>query len=337
MNKFVAQNYELADTNCIQSSKSMKFHLNYTPPALNPPISPDSNIIWMGSCFAEHIGTKWKELGLNGHINPYGILYNPIAIAQNLLGTLANRQIKDEELIFSNGLYFHYDFHSRFSHPEKSTSLAKIRQSVSESHIQLKSAKFLCITFGTSYGWQLKATKQLVSNCHKQAQQLFEKKLYSIDEMLQVWKNLLDKLKSYNPNLRIILTVSPVKHLREGITENIRSKARLIELAHTLTEYFDQVVYFPAFELIQEDLRDYRFYKEDLAHPNTIAIRYVWEKFCNWAFSKHDLLLLNELEELNKLRLHKPIHPSHNESSEIQQQIAHKKDELIARFPFLNL
>ena len=244
-------------------------------------ISYQDKILFIGSCFSEEIGNKLKELKLNVVQNPNGILYDPLSISDALFSYIEKKPFDEENLFQLNGLWHSWKHHSVFSGADKKDVLKKINASQSGTHAFLKEANFLIITLGTAFYYQLKDDNKNVANCHKAPPTFFEKRLMPADAIISEMLSVLTALEVFNPNLKIIFTVSPVKHVRDGVVENNRSKARLIDAVHSIAEQKEAIFYFPSYELITDVLRDYRFYKNDLVHPNETAINFVFEKFCD--------------------------------------------------------
>ena len=212
-----------------------------------------------------------------------------------------------DDLFFHDELWHSWQHHSEFSGIDETTVLQKMNQSQSQANIFLKTASWLVITLGTSYNYQLKSNNEPVANCHKAPANFFDKSLMSIDDIYSRLAGVIKNLQLYNPDIKIIFTISPVRHVRDGIIENNRSKARLIEATHSIVEQSDNVFYFPAYELVIDVLRDYRFYKSDMVHANEIAVNYVFETFCNTYLDEAAKKLISELKPLLNAMNHKPF------------------------------
>ena len=270
-------------------------------------ISYRDKILLIGSCFSEEIGDKMKELKFNILQNPNGILYDPMSISEALLSYIDNKPVVEDDLFELNGLWNSWSHHSIFSGVNKKEVLSKINQSQSAAHFFLKEANLLIITLGTSYQYQFKKNNQPVANCHKAPSLFFKKILLPVEETTFSLLEILNKLKIFNPGLKIIFTISPVKHVKDGVIENNRSKARLIEAAHTLIKKKENVFYFPSYELVTDVLRDYRFYKNDLVHPNDTAIDFVFEKFCNVLLNDEGKKILDRIRMIRNGVNHRPF------------------------------
>lgn len=285
----------------------MEFILPYQLPPYPFKISYTDKVLLIGSCFSEEIGNKMKELKFNILQNPNGILYDPISISEALTSYIDNKPITDNDLFELNGLWHSWMHHSVFSGLKKEEVLSKINQSRSAAHRFLANTNLLIITLGTSYQYQLRHNNQPVANCHKAPSAFFRKKLLTIEEITFSLLEVLNKLKVSNPHVKIIFTISPVKHVKDGVIENNRSKSRLIEVAHSLINKKDNCFYFPSYELVTDVLRDYRFYKSDLVHPNDIAINFVFENFCNSLLDDASKKFLEKIKNIMSAVNHRPF------------------------------
>lgn len=310
----------------------MELHLNYTPAPSSVKISHADKILLIGSCFAENIGEKLTSSKFNAVVNPNGILFNPISISKAITSYIKNESNPQPEI--NNNLYFSFEHHGSFSSTTKIELEEKIKNATQSAHTQLKEAKFLIITFGSAFAYRHLKTNSIVANCHKLPQQDFKKELLSVETIVGDYKLLFEELKKFNPQLNIILTVSPVKYLRDGIVENNLSKSILIQSVHQLLTA--NCHYFPAYELVNDDLRDYRFYKEDMAHPNEQAINYVWEKFSDVYFSNETKQLNQKIKEVNLAVNHRPINENTVKHSEFKNTVLKKCADLENAYPFLN-
>ena len=256
----------------------MKLSTDFPIPVANHKLTPTSKVLCMGSCFAENMGKRLDDLSLTLLNQPFGTQFNPIRI----LKALAFETPRASDVYTEGDFYLHPDFHSDFISQNPEDLLAEIRVKQEETKAFLKQADTLLLTFGTAYFYHDKILNRPIANCHKQASQRFEKHMNQISEITQAYRAFI---KSH-PHLHLILTVSPVRHTRDGMMENSVSKATLRLAANEIAKEFpDQVTYFPAFEIMMDELRDYRFYEKDLIHPNEMAVDYIWEKFKETYFS----------------------------------------------------
>lgn len=321
----------------------MDFQLPFTIPAPTANISHKDFAILTGSCFTEHIGKRMLEGKFPALVNPQGILFNPMSIASNLESSISKKEYKDPDIFLLNGIWNSWDFHSSFSNIDMAAALAAMNESVGNTHKALSKAKFLIVTFGSAYQYFLRAEytelneQHGVANCHKAPGKWFDKQLLAIAEMQEKWKQVLAALQSFNPDLQVIFTVSPVRHYRDGLTENNRSKARLLELTHLLVEEHSNCHYFPAYELVIDVLRDYRFYDQDMVHPNSQAAQYVWEQFVATYMNDETKHLLKHLSEITTASKHVERFPGTEASNKFRKTMLGKAEKLQQEFEWLNL
>jgi hypothetical protein len=293
-------------------------------------------ILLSGSCFTEHIGNHLIDVKFNALQNPNGILFDPLSVASSLISYIEPVKYEPQDLFYHNELWQSWSHHGVFSDIDQKVVLSKINQSQQTAHIFLKKADWLIITLGSSFTYILKEQNRPVANCHRAPANWFSKKLLPIDEMLAVLDEMLHRLFDFNPGLQVIFTISPVRHIRDGVIENNRSKARLIEVAHQLVNKFNKTYYFPAYELVIDVLRDYRFYDKDLVHPNYMATNYVVENFMEHYVHPESRLLSEEIRKLQISRKHRPLHPDTEAHRRFLREQLEKTMELSAKYPFLN-
>jgi hypothetical protein len=314
----------------------MDFHLNFDPRPFSVKIEHHQNLLLIGSCFTENIGNKLRHLKFSVLENPNGILFNPVSIAASLSSYIENKQYKEEELFYQNESWNSWQHHSRFSNPDKENCLAVINQSQQAAHDFLKKADWIFITVGSAFVYELE-NKEVVANCHKVPTDKFNKKLLPATEIAVMLKEVLDQLFIFNPNIKVIFTVSPVRHLRDGFIENNRSKAMLIQAIHQLVDDHEKLFYFPAYELVIDDLRDYRFYAEDMVHPNYAATNYVWEKFIAACIDEKAQQLMKEINIINAAKSHKPFNPTSAQHKKFLQTNLEKVSKLQHEHSYLDL
>jgi len=314
----------------------MQFHLNYTHPKQNSAIDHSHKVLLLGSCFAENIGEKLISAKFNSLLNPNGILFNPISIVNALNSYININEAQEEDVVKSEGLFKSLNHHGSFAFNSKTELTDAVYDTNKKTNEFLKDAEYLIITFGTSKVFRFNNTNKIVANCHKLPQNNFTRVQLQPQEINESYNALIKSLKLINPLLKIIFTVSPVKYLRDGLIENNLSKSVLIYAVHELTKLHNHCTYFPAYELVNDDLRDYRFYKEDMAHPNEQAINYVWEKFSESYFSANTQQLLLKINEINLAVSHRPINTTNGLHAQFKQNYLQKCMELEKEYPFLN-
>lgn len=312
---------------------------------LAAPIQYGQKILLTGSCFTEHIGNALSNLKFDVLQNPNGILFGPDAVCKSLISYLENKQFREQDLFYLNEVWNSWDHHSRFSNISRSEAVRIINESQQTAHAFLKEADWLIITLGTAFIYELTLAADTasaglgdgVANCHRAPANWFNKKMAEIDAIKEMLEVCLKKLKEFNPRLRFIFTISPVRHTRDGVVENNQSKARLIEAVHYTVNKFESAYYFPAYELVIDVLRDYRFYDIDLVHPNYTATEFVLEKFSNYCISEEAQLLMNEIRQIVTARKHKPFQPETKAHKQFLAVHYEKTKLLHEKFPFLDL
>ncbi len=282
----------------------MKFRTEIPTPKYPFNIDYQDKLMLMGSCFSDHIGNFFQEMRFDTLSNPFGTLFNPVSIA-NALKMCMNTELFDEQYIdFFNEKWISFAHHGKFSHPDKETFRQNISQCLNRAHDFLTSANYLFLTFGTAYCYRLIERNLIVANCHKIPANQFEKQLLTIEPIVGLYQELLEQLRQFNPQLKIIFTVSPVRHLADGFHENQISKSILHLSVNQLVDNAN-TFYFPSYEMVQDDLRDYRFYAADLCHPSDAAVTYIREKLTDAFFTPETQERMKEVVKENKAQGHR--------------------------------
>lgn len=321
----------------------MKFHFEFTIPKSANPIRYGSRNLLIGSCFTEHIGEKFRYHKFQVMENPHGILFNPVSVAEAITDYIDQRIYTAADIFQLNETWHSWKHHSRFSGITPDESLHKINASIQEAHQHILHADNILITLGSAWTYQLTDQAPLyqqgkvAANNHKAPANWFQRHLMTYEEVLQVLDNMLHRIFYANPHANIIFTISPVRHLREGVVENNRSKAVLIQAVHHLVDKFEQLYYFPAYELVIDDLRDYRFYAEDLVHPNYQATQYVWEKFTEACIDPAAHPMMKEIASIQLAVKHRPFNPETAMHKKFLEQNLQKATTLQAQYPYLDL
>ncbi len=300
-------------------------------------IEYDTPVLFLGSCFSTNIGNQFEQARLNVLVNPYGVIYNPCSVASTLRFILQEKIFKDEDIHFDGEKWHSFYHHSTFSHQDKETCLNRMNEMNAKAVEHLKEARFLFITFGTAWTYRSKEFDYVVSNCHKYPASHFNRSRLSVEDIVNEYRNLLNELQVFNPDLQVVFTVSPVRHWKDGAHGNQLSKATLLLAIDCLVEDYVNCDYFPAYELVMDDLRDYRFYTDDMLHPNKMAIEYIWEKFKFYFFSKKSLQFINELFNFNKAIQHNPFDLSSESYQKFIYKLIDKISILKNKFPNLDL
>jgi hypothetical protein len=320
----------------------MKFKLTLDAKPSNHNIAYGDKLMLIGSCFTENIGAKFKTHLFELSENPYGILFNPVSVTNTLTEIIDKKGYKADELFQHNELWHSWNHHSRFSAIEQKDALENINSTILEAHDFLESANHLIITLGSAWLYHLTneaplGRGQVVANNHKGPINWFFKSLMQPNDLIDKLHALVARLQVFNPSLHITFTISPVRHLREGLIENNRSKAVLIHAVHELVNQCNQVDYFPAYEYVMDDLRDYRFYAEDLVHPNFAASGYVWDKLVDTYMDHKTQAIMKQIAELQLAMNHKPFFIGSVEHQKFLESCILKTETLMAAYPALSL
>ena len=300
----------------------MKLRTEIFVPPSNFKISHACKIAMQGSCFAENMASKFLNAGFSIDLNPFGIAYNPLSLSQNLNRLLNNKRFHIEDLFKDEDIYHSFLHHSRFSGPDPDEVLEKINFRMEQSLDFLQTAGLLIITFGTAFVYRLQSTGNVVSNCHKLPAKLFTYNRLTIEMIVQEWNDLIVRLQTLYPSLQILFTVSPVRHWKDGAHENQLSKSILLLSVEELLRNHSHCFYFPSYEIMMDDLRDYRFYAEDMLHPSPQAIDYVWEKFSEAWFDNETIEKAHAFEKIHQSLNHIPLQPE----SEAYRQFREKTE-----------
>ena len=292
------------------------------------PVALKTAIITAGSCFADAIGQRLDQNKFKVLVNPYGVIYNPFSIHKTFRYAIHNEPAADHLFIENNDVFLNYDFHSEFSSLKKSELVQRLNNTIGSIHYFLKDASWILITYGTAWVYNRVDTGEIVANCHKMPASLFRKNLMTEDAIVKSFETFYNDVKTYNQNIRIILTVSPVRHLKDTFEGNSVSKSVLRVACHTITQKFEDAEYFPAYEMMMDDLRDYRFYKSDMIHPTELAEDYIWEKFADRYFDPQTKQFIGEWSSIRSALNHKPFHPQSKQHQQFLSETLKKLERL---------
>ncbi len=286
---------------------SFQFHTTVDIPKMKWETGYSKTNLFIGSCFTESIGNKMAALKYKVDVNPFGILYNPVSVANGLRILLQNKYFENNDLLHHDGLFYSFSHHGRFSFPTQTETLDAINSRIKSSSELLKKADFLFITFGTAWIYKWKETGQPVSNCHKIPDNEFQRLRLSVTEIVNDYLLLLDEIKKGNPTLKVIFTVSPVRHWKDGAIENQRSKATLLLAIDEIIKKVgnDSCAYFPSYEIMMDELRDYRFYADDMLHISDLAVNYIWDKFVATFIDEESRIAAKEVGKIVKAKNHR--------------------------------
>ena len=309
----------------------MKFRTEIKLDKLNTNVSHSDSILAIGSCFVENIGVKLSHLKFNIDVNPFGIIFNPYSIAK-ILNNGLNRPIdldRECDVLEQNGVFKSYDYHSKFNANSYNEFIKNVDDNNLKINEQLKNNSHLFLTFGTAWIYRLIDSNKVVANCQKVPQLNFTKELLDLNDLINVYSQLVKQIVDVNPKIKIVLTVSPVRHIKDGFVENNQSKSTLLLLCKALADDFKQnIIYFPSYEIQMDDLRDYRFYNADLIHPNQSAVDYIFEQFSNSFFTMKTNELNKKIEKLNRLENHRFLSATESEINAHKVKIESLKAEI---------
>ncbi|HMK05936.1 MAG TPA: GSCFA domain-containing protein [Flavobacterium sp.] len=313
----------------------MQFSTKIPIPKSNHPIDYQSQIVSLGSCFAVNMAEKLEYFKFSNTCNPFGILFHPEAIHEIIRKAVLHSPFTEADIFSHNGLWHSFAVHSDLSHPEKETFLLHLNELLASANNQIQSATHIIITYGTAWVYRENESSRLVANCHKVPQSQFTKELLSPDAIQSAMSQTIGLIQKTNPNCKTIFTVSPVRHIKDGFTENQRSKAHLITAIHNQLQTDCQLTtaYFPSYEIMMDELRDYRFYAEDLLHPNQTAIDYIWERFCESYISEKANPVMETINGIQKALQHKPFHPDSESHQQFLSALQKKILALQQQFP----
>ncbi|WP_299124125.1 GSCFA domain-containing protein [uncultured Winogradskyella sp.] len=303
---------------------------------LHNQINYDSKLLLIGSCFSENIGEKFEYFKFQSIVNPFGILFHPLAIEKLITRSINKDYYSEQDLYFQNEQWCCFDAHSKLNSASKEELLSRLNTQIDEIHRQLANTSHIVITLGTSWVYRHVTSDTIVANCHKLPQKQFAKELLSVDQITESLDAIISLVRSINPKANFLFTVSPVRHIKDGFVENTQSKSHLISAIHNVIEPRKQHYYFPSYEIMMDELRDYRFYTQDMIHPNQIAIDYIWEKFKSVWVSDEIESTMQDVDTAQKGLKHKPF----NTKSEAHQKFitklqSHIKD-LCKKYPHFN-
>lgn len=292
-------------------------------------------ILSLGSCFAEHIGKKLENAFFQVDINPFGVLYNPVSILNSISFLIERKQFTEADIFEYRSLWHSFSHSSLFSDRSPEIFLNKINSRLNKATELLQKTGFLLITFGTAWVYEEKKSGSVVSNCHTLPSSFFTRRRLSVEEIVQDYSVMISKLHALFPTLNFIFSVSPIRHWKDGAHENNLSKSILHLAIDQLQQQFSNVLYFPAYEIQLDELRDYRFYTSDMFHPSDVAVEYIWQRFSETYFDAATLKIMNEIMRLSSDLTHRPLHPDSEAFLKFQAQLEQKIVSLKNKYPFL--
>ena len=290
-----------------------------------------SQLLILGSCFAENIGEKLNYFKFQSVRNPFGILFHPLAIEKLLSKSIQKESFTEEDIFFLNEQWHCFDAHSDLSDPSKEKLLRKLNTALDQTYQQIAKATHIFITLGTSWVYRKTETDTVVANCHKVVQKEFSKELLSVAQITESLDSSIEAIRTINQITQVVFTVSPVRHLKDGFIENQRSKSHLISAIHQIKG----ASYFPSYEIMMDELRDYRFYKTDMVHPSQLAIDYIWEKFKEVWISPQSYPMMEKVDTIQKGLLHRPFNASSEKHQLFLKSLGEKITYLKEEYPFM--
>ncbi|RFN59744.1 GSCFA domain-containing protein [Marixanthomonas ophiurae] len=313
----------------------MKLQTQITLTSQQNQIDYESKILLMGSCFTENIGGKLDYFKFQNLQNPFGIVFHPVAI-EKLVTRAINEDFFTEADVFQHNEQWHcFEVHSKLSTSDKDAFISNLNDSLKNLKTYLEQASHIILTFGTAWVYRFIETDTIVANCHKIPQKKFLKELLSVEDVSAAIDNASTLIKTVNSNVTIVTTVSPVRHIKDGFVENMQSKAHLLSGLHEAISGQKQAFYFPSFEIMMDELRDYRFYEEDMIHPNNLATSIIWDRFKEVWITSETETLQKEIETIHNGLKHRPFNPSSEAHQKFQINLQKKIDTLQKKFPFI--
>lgn len=305
------------------------------------PIDYHSKLLLLGSCFAENMAEKFQYFKFQITKNPFGIIFNAVSLEKLVERIVTKKYFTEKDIFFHNDLWHCYEVHSELSNPDKEAFLNNLNTIIKSTNNQINKLTHCIITFGTSWVYRLRQAQSdnsaIVANCHKVPQKEFTKVLLTAEQNQKSIQNIISLIHSVNPNLKFIFTVSPVRHSKDGFFENNVSKAHLTSAIYKIVNYQLSIAnYFPSYEIVMDELRDYRFFEKDMLHPNQLAVDYIWEKFVNSTITNQSQKLMEEIGTIQKALAHKPFNPNAESHKIFLDNLKSKINNLQSQFPFIN-
>ena len=317
----------------------MQFRTQIPLSKTNNPIDYNSKVLSFGSCFAENMADKFDYFKFQNETNPFGIIFNPVSIEKIIERTVQQKEFTEKDVFFHNERWHSFEAHSDLSNSDRQELLETLNKAISETHKKLKTATHIIITYGTSWIYRNIESDQIVANCHKVPQKQFLKELLSVDIIEKSIQNTINLIQTFNPDINFIFTISPVRHIKDGFAENQLSKSHLFAALHqvlkTHNSKFITHNYFPSYEIMMDELRDYRFYTEDMLHPNPVAIYYIWHKFSENYIAEDAILMMKEVDEIQKSLRHRSFNPESEQHQKFLAKLQQRINLLGEKLPHI--
>ena len=301
-------------------------------------LSAKQNFLFLGSCFSEEMSAKMLHAGLNVVSNPSGILFNPASISNTLRRIFKNLLYTDDDISKSGNTYFSWNHHGSYKSDSSEALLKITNDHLAKASEFVRDQNVLFLTWGSSIAYKLKGSNQVVANCHKHPGHFFDRIMLDPDEIVVDYMQLFEEIYTLHPGLKIIFTVSPVRYAKDGYIENQISKSVLFVALNKLLKAFpEQTSYFPAYEIVMDELRDYRFYKKDMIHPGEEAVDFIWEVLLDTYFGEADLKMISEIQNFRKMEQHRPLFPESEAHAKFLEKLAIQQDAFIKKYPHIKL
>ncbi|MFB9110300.1 GSCFA domain-containing protein [Flavobacterium gyeonganense] len=303
----------------------MQFRTQIPVSKSNNPIDYNSKVLSIGSCFAENMAAKFDYFKFQNVTNPFGIIFNPVSIESLFRRVCEQDFFQEKDIFFHNERWHSFEVHSDLSNSDRAELLETLNKTITETYKKLQEATHIIITYGTSWVYRNIETDQIVANCHKVPQKQFSKQLLAVEIIEKSIQNTIELIQTVNPNINFIFTISPVRHIKDGFTENQLSKSHLFTALHKTINYQPSTTnYFPSYEIMMDELRDYRFYSEDMLHPNQIAIDYIWKLFSESYISETSFSIMKEVDEIHKSLRHRSFNPDSEQHKKFLEKLQQK-------------
>ena len=317
----------------------MQFRTQIPLSKTNNPIDYNSKVLSFGSCFAENMADKFDYFKFQNETNPFGIIFNPVSIEKIIDRTVQEKWFTEKDVFFHNERWHSFEVHSDLSNSDRQELLETLNKEISETHKKLQEATHIIITYGTSWIYRNLESEQIVANCHKVPQKQFLKELLSVDIIEKSIQNTIHLIHTLNPDINFIFTISPVRHIKDGFAENQLSKSHLFAALHQVLKTYNSKLithnYFPSYEIMMDELRDYRFYTEDMLHPNPVAIDYIWHKFSENYIAEDAILMMKEVDEIQKSLRHRSFNPESEQHQKFLAKLQQRINLLEEKLPHI--
>lgn len=313
----------------------MQFRTQISISKSSHPVGYNSKVVSLGSCFAVNISEKFQYFKFQATTNPFGIIFNPVSIEKIVRRVAEKRFFTEKDIFFFNERWHCFEVHSELSSQDRESLIVKLNQLIEQTHVQISEADHIIITYGTSWVYREKAHSQVVANCHKIPQKQFDKELLSVAVNQEAIRNTAEAIRQLNPNANLIFTVSPVRHIKDGFVENQISKAHLISGLHAAISSLPSADYFPSYEIMMDELRDYRFYAEDMLHPNQTAVDYIWKLFSEAYITAESFPIMTAIDNIQKSLKHRSFNADGAEHAKFLSQLQDKIKKIEAEFPHI--